>query len=236
MRHVDALQRRCRLGEGRIDPPANGVDALPGDSAKLDRLDADERISLRQGANEPTRTRLAIEQRRLMPIAAAVEYVDDGALNCQGHVGPLWRCLRRRMPRAGSKERNAATGDGADMVLNCGVDVGRARRHSETAREKIESLHLLLALPRGLDVLAHAVGELTGHDSDDHEEDEIRDMRGLGNANVVDRRIKEECRCRQAGQPRDDRRRDAPTGRSNDDGDQVAEGGVVQIEQRAGHE
>ena len=50
---------------------------------------------------------------------------------------------------------------------------------------------------------------------------------------VVDRRVEEECRRRQAGEPRDDGRSGAPTGRRDDDRDQIAEGGVVQIERGA---
>jgi hypothetical protein len=171
-----------------------------------------------------------------MPVAPPGEDVDDGVLNGLRHMRPLRRGLGRRMPRARRKQRHAATGNGAHVVLNRGVDVGRARGHGEAAREEIERLHLLLALPRRLDVLAHAIGELTRHHCHDDEQDEVGDVGGIGDADVVDRRIEEEGRGRQAGQPRDDRRRHTPARRSDDDGDQIAEGGVVQIEQRTGHE
>ena len=80
--------------------------------------------------------------------------------------------------------------------------------------------------------LAHVWSPVARHHGDEDEQNEIDDMNRVVNAEIVDRRIEEECRRADAGQRRNHGRNDAAADCGEQDRDQVDDRDVLDIDER----
>ena len=87
---------------------------------------------------------------------------------------PAWR--RRPASVPNSTTLRCTSGE---MLLDRAIDLGRRRRRRQAARERVKVAHLVLVLAGELGLPLHGIGEMAGHQRDDHEQNEIEHLGAL---------------------------------------------------------
>ncbi len=198
-RHIQALQRRHRIGERVVDALAHVGKRLAGDAAEIDGDQAEIGRLRRDPADEPD-------------IAGAVL---DGALEPLVMLDPRdggAHRLRHVVGGAGvgdAEQHHLALHQIGEMLLDGDKNLSRARRHGEAARERVEVAHLALALARNDDVLLGLAGQVRHHHGDDHEQQKIERFLGRGDLETVELREIDIAREQHAGDGGHQRRNDA---------------------------
>ena len=110
------------------------------------------------------------------------------------------------------------------MILDRGMNIGDVESDRQPAREGVKIAHVDFALARDFQLPLQPGGELADHHRDEDEQQQVDDFLRVADAEVIERREKEEGRGEHAANGGEQRRDNAPAGGRDHDRDQINDG------------
>ena len=189
----EALEAGSRIGEQGVDARMHGGrDALAG-APHVDGEQTVFRAPGRHRPHQPARSGRRIVDRQAVFRPRAGEAIDGVTYG----VGDRWFRpvpIRESRGLVRGEIDDAAARHGAQVVLRGSGDLGGLGGDGKPAGEIVKRADLGFPLPGAGGIGARGGGELARYHRDDDEHHKVDELLGIGDAEVVDRRVEEECR------------------------------------------
>ena len=153
-------------------------------AADVDGYHPKGRIAARDGAYEPSGAGALVIERHASAGTALLCELGDCTQDDVRHSFTFMSRARRRGSRL--EINDAAAGDHAKVILNGRIDLGWISGDGQSLRERVECSHLVFAILREHSMGSSAGRKLPGHRSNDDEQDQIEELRGIRHTEIVD--------------------------------------------------